>query len=85
MLRVTSSGSVARLFIRETSFSIEIDKDRQPDTCQVVTQAPPLVTTFNVNRTNLATLYIRKHYFACEQRTWNAVIKGTDLIVVGGN
>lgn len=49
MLRVTSSGSVARLFIRETSF----DKDRQPDTCQVVTQAPPLVTTFNVNRTNL--------------------------------
>ena len=53
MLRVTSSGSVARLFIGETSFSIEIDKDRQPDTCQVVTQAPPLVTTVNVNRTNL--------------------------------
>ena len=30
-----------------------MNKESQPDACQVVTQAPPLVTTCNVNRANL--------------------------------
>ena len=31
----------------------EENKESQPDACQVVTQAPPLVTTCFVNRANL--------------------------------
>lgn len=55
---------LARLFIRETWSFIEMNKESQPDACQVVTQAPPLVTTCNVNRANLRctlgnTLHVR--------------------------
>lgn len=44
---------VARLFIRESPSPSEMNKESHPDACQVVTQAPPLVTTRNVNRYNL--------------------------------
>lgn len=44
---------VARPNIRETSSWPKRTKRSQADACQVVTQAPPLVTTCNVNRYNL--------------------------------